>query len=67
MQSINELNYNQALAELEQILDSLKDEKCDVDRLTILTKRAVELLNHCRSRLTATDAELREILDSLKS
>lgn len=65
MQPVSELNYNQALAELEQILAQLRSDDCDVDRLTTLTARAVDLLNHCRSRLTATDLELRTILRNL--
>lgn len=65
MQPVSELNYNQALAELEQILAQLRSDDCDVDRLTALTARAVDLLNHCRSRLTATDLELRSILRNL--
>ncbi|MDE5567008.1 MAG: exodeoxyribonuclease VII small subunit [Muribaculaceae bacterium] len=67
MKPVNELSYNQALAELEQILAALRGDDCDVDKLTEMTARAVELLNHCRSRLTTTDEELRRILDSLQS
>ena len=65
MQPVSELKYNQALAELEQILAQLRSDDCDVDRLTALTARAVDLLNHCRSRLTATDLERRTILRNL--
>lgn len=67
MQPANELTYNQALSELEKILAALRGEDCDVDKLTSMTARAVELLNHCRSRLTTTDEELRRILDSLQN
>lgn len=67
MKPVNELSYNQALAELEQILAALRGDECDVDKLTEMTARAVALLNHCRSRLTTTDEELRRILDSLQS
>ena len=67
MQPVNELSYNQALSELEKILAALRGDDCDVDKLTTMTARAVELLNHCRSRLTATDEELRRILESLQS
>lgn len=67
MQPVSELNYSQALAELEQILTELRSDNCDVDRLTGLTARAVELLNYCKTKLTATDGELRRILESLTS
>lgn len=65
MQPIEELSYKKALDELTQILDTLRSNDCDVDHLTELTSRAAALLNHCRSRLTTTDEELRKILDSL--
>lgn len=67
MQPVNELTYNQALSELEKILTALRGDDCDVDKLTAMTARAVELLNHCRSRLTTTDEELHRILDSLQN
>lgn len=66
MKSVDKLTYGEALAELEAILAKLRGNDCDVDSLTALTARATELLNHCRSRLTATDAELRTILDTLQ-
>lgn len=67
MQPIEEMTYSQALAELEKILATLRGNDCDVDNLTKLTERAVALLNHCRSRLTTTDADLRKILESLNA
>lgn len=63
---VDKLSYTQALSELETILRTLQSDSCDVDRLTDLTRRASALLAHCRTRLTATDKELREILDSLE-
>lgn len=55
------------MAELESIVAKLRGDNCDVDALTAMTRRAAELLAACRARLTATDAELRAILDSLES
>lgn len=60
-----EITYAAASAELEAILTELRSDKCDIDTLAARTRRAVELLTLCRDRLTATDAELREILQSL--
>lgn len=64
---IDKLKYSEALAELESIVRTLQSDNCDIDRLTILTQRATELLSACRSRLTATDTELRSILSSLEN
>ncbi|MDE6311534.1 MAG: exodeoxyribonuclease VII small subunit [Muribaculaceae bacterium] len=59
------MKYAEAIAELENILSSMRSETCDIDTLTARTKRAVELLNECRTRLTATEEELETILASL--
>ena len=67
MKPAEELTYTEAVAELESIVAKLLGDNCDVDALTAMTRRAAELLAACRARLTATDAELRAILDSLES
>lgn len=58
-----DLTYSQAVAELEKILRLMQNDECDIDRLAALTRRATELIAECRSRLVATDEELRAILD----
>lgn len=62
MTPVNELSYSQAISELEQIIAAMQGDRCDIDRLTAMTRRATELLQSCRNRLTATDKELRTIL-----
>ena len=63
MSEVKDLTYNQAVAELEQILRLMRSDECDIDRLAALTRRATELIAECRSRLTATEEELRAILE----
>lgn len=63
---IKELTYNQAVSELEAILRIMQNDSCDIDKLTVYTRRATELLKECRSRLTTTDEELRAILAGLE-
>lgn len=67
MTPANELTYEKALEELEQILRAMQSDQCDIDKLAAMTKRATDLLAACRSKLTATEAELREILSKLES
>lgn len=55
------------MSELESILAELRADNCDVDRLAERTRRAVELLQLCRNRLTTTEEELSAILKSLQS
>jgi exodeoxyribonuclease VII small subunit len=63
---VKEMTYTQAVTELEEILRMMQSENCDIDQLTAYTRRATELLKDCRSRLTATDEELRSILADLE-
>lgn len=63
---VAEMTYNQAVAELDSILRTMQSDNCDIDRLTLYTRRATELLKECRSRLTTTDEELRAILADLE-
>ena len=63
---VKEMTYTQVVAELEEILRMMQSENCDIDQLTAYTRRATELLKDCRSRLTATDEELRSILADLE-
>lgn len=62
---VESMSYAEASAELESILRMMQSDKCDIDRLAAYTRRATELLKACRSRLTATEQELRSILDQL--
>lgn len=62
MTPVKEMTYTQAVTELEQILAHMQSDKCDIDKLSAYTRRATELLTECRSRLTTTDEELRQIL-----
>ncbi len=60
-------SYNKAVAELDKILKELQSDNCDIDSMVALTRRAAELIQACRRRLTATDEELRRVLESLQS
>ena len=61
----SEMSYTDCVNELDSILRIMQSDKCDIDRLTSYTRRATELLKVCRSRLTATEEELRSILEDL--
>lgn len=60
---VSEMSYNQAVTELEDIMRRMQSDALDIDLLAAYTRRATELLTECRRRLTATDEELRTILD----
>lgn len=65
-QPVAEMTYNQAVNELDSILRTMQSDACDIDLLTVYTRRATELLNECRRRLTTTDKELQSILANLQ-
>lgn len=64
---VKELTYNEAFSELDSILKLMQSDQCDIDRLASLTRRATALIAECRSRLTATDDELKAILAELEN
>lgn len=63
---VAEMTYNQAVNELDSILRTMQSDACDIDLLTVYTRRATELLDECRRRLTTTDKELQSILANLQ-
>lgn len=65
-QPVAEMTYNQAVNELDSILRTMQSDACDIDLLTVYTRRATELLDDCRRRLTTTDKELQSILANLQ-
>lgn len=65
-QPVTEMTYNQAVNELDSILRTMQSDACDIDLLTVYTRRATELLDECRRRLTTTDKELQSILANLQ-
>lgn len=64
--NVKELKYSEAEAELQQILQQMQSNNCNIDQLTAMTRRASELLKECRERLTATKEELDTILSQLE-
>ena len=59
------LTYSQAISELEKIVREMQSENCSIDNLSAYTTRSLELLKLCKSKLLATDEELKKILAEL--
>ena len=57
--------YAAAMAELEQILEQIEGDEVDVDALSLLVTRAVELIRFCRSRIDTTRMEVETVIASL--
>lgn len=61
----DDLSYDEAIEELNNILSSLQDETLSIDQLTDAIKRASELLESCNSRLTSTEKEVNSVIQKL--
>lgn len=60
------LNYKEAMAEIEQIVNSLEENKLDVDELGAKVKRVSELLAFCKAKLHDTEKEVENILKTME-
>jgi exodeoxyribonuclease VII small subunit len=57
--------YKQALTELESIVEKIENQSPDVDELTDLVKRAVELVKYCKDKLRKTEDDLNRSLEEM--
>jgi exodeoxyribonuclease VII small subunit len=57
-----ELTYQQAIAEVEKILELLEGSTENVDAMSAAVKRATELLQLCHKKLRDTEEELEKQL-----
>lgn len=58
-----EINYSEALGELEEILRSIEEGSSDIDTLARKVTRATELIRLCKERLVKVEAEVKSILE----
>lgn len=58
-------SFNEALEELEQILQRIEGEETDIDALAAELKRAAELLDLARSKLRKAEVEVTQIVEGL--
>lgn len=58
----NTQGYAEAIAEIEQILESFNSEQVDIDSLAAQVKRATELIAMCREKLRKAEEEVATVL-----
>ncbi len=56
-------NYSESIKEIEEILQQLENGELDVDILAEKVKRATELINQCKKRLSSTEEQVNRILE----
>lgn len=59
---MKEIKYEAALAELQTIVNKMENDELDIDQMSEQLKRAQELINLCKDKLTKTDEEIKKIL-----
>jgi exodeoxyribonuclease VII small subunit len=60
------LNYDQALARIEEITTQIEAGELNVDELAKHVKEASELLKFCKGKLFDTEAEIEKILKEME-
>ena len=57
------LNYEEALKQLQEIVNKLENKEIKLDELSISVKEAKRLVDYCRDKLDKTEEEIRRIID----
>lgn len=57
-----EIKYEEAVRQLEEIVDKMENDELDIDQLSDELKRAKTLVKLCKDKLTKTDAEIKKLL-----
>lgn len=63
--SKKEITYTEALDELNEISHAIENESIPIDELAAKVKRASELIVLCKSKLRATEEEVRKIIGQM--
>ena len=58
-----EFKYEEAVSELEEIVEKMENDELDIDQLSDQLKRAKELVKLCKDKLTKTDEEIKKLLE----
>ncbi len=58
----DKIKYNEAIAEIENILQQIENEDLDVDDLSEKVKRAYFLLKLCKEKLHSTEQDIEKIM-----
>lgn len=62
---MEDLTYEKAEQELEQILDDLRNDRIGIDALAEKVERASKLIIFCKEKLTSTEKKVEDIIKQL--
>ena len=57
------IKYEEAIRQIEEIVDRLENDDIDIDTLGTELKKAQKLIKMCKDKLTKTEEEVKKILD----
>jgi exodeoxyribonuclease VII small subunit len=60
-----EFSFNEAVKEIERILQTIETGNLDVDKLSEEVKKASELIKQCQKKLRSTEEEINSIFKDL--
>lgn len=60
------ISYNEAMTEIEEILDKIENEELDVDELADKVKRVAVLLKICKEKLLKTNEQVEQVLKEME-
>lgn len=58
-----EIKYEEAVRQLEAIVEQMENGELDIDQLSEKLKTAQKLIKLCKEKLTKTDEEIQKILE----
>ncbi len=66
MATNKKLTYQEALDEIEEILEKIENNELDIDDLAEKVKRVSFLLKYCKEKLQKTNEEVEKILSDME-
>ena len=62
---MKDISYTDALNELNEISHAIEDESISIDELSAKVKRASQLITICKTKLRATEEEVKKIIGEM--
>ncbi|AUI54527.1 MULTISPECIES: exodeoxyribonuclease VII small subunit [Prevotella] len=60
---MKDIKYEEAVRQLEKIVDKMESGELDIDSMAAQLKKAQELVKLCKDKLKRTDADIQKLLE----
>jgi len=60
---MKDIKYEEAVRQLEKIVDKMESGELDIDSMAAQLKNAQELVKLCKDKLKRTDADIQKLLE----